>query len=515
MMTVVAARFLCILVIFPAMLVIGCSPSDLVGGGSTGGGASTNADLSALTVDSGVLTPAFSAATTSYTLDVPNAASSITAQGTKADALATVSAPQTLSSLAVGVPQTATITVTAQSGAIKSYTIVATRAASVLTNADLGSLSVDNGVLTPAFAAATTSYTVSVANAVSSITVSALKADSTASLVISPAQPAELSGGANPITVTVTAGNTIATRVYTVTVTRAAPAAPAGAAAAPFNTTAVDLSWSAVPGATSYKVYRSTSNGVTGPLVATVSSPTVAYNDNSGLTIGTPYYYRVTALNTGGESTVSSQATAAPAPFISAQIVTNAADDTALNQNITVLDGVGGPPIRNATVTINGTGATPSGNTPGDYYKGSVPFAKGVAVTLNVTVSSVLYSVTTSQYTTYPIVSAPLTGSSWPIGVSHSITWTAGAPTSGAQYVVGIAATDFSTWPYGSGSGPVYLPTSTLSVNVPANTLSASTSYVAIVGILTGSSGGVPIPNAVPTSSLSVGAANVIPISTP
>ncbi len=89
---------------------------------------STNADLSALALDNGTLSPAFTAATTAYTVNVPNAITSITVSGTAADASASVSAPVTLNDLVAGASQTATITVTAPSGATKAYTVEVTRA---------------------------------------------------------------------------------------------------------------------------------------------------------------------------------------------------------------------------------------------------------------------------------------------------------------------------------------------------------------------------------------------------
>ena len=91
--------------------------------------ASTNANLSALSVSSGTLSPSFAPGTTTYTLTVANSVTSLTVTGTKADANASVTGPVTLSNLVVGVAQTATITVTAPSGTTKSYTVAATRQA--------------------------------------------------------------------------------------------------------------------------------------------------------------------------------------------------------------------------------------------------------------------------------------------------------------------------------------------------------------------------------------------------
>ena len=72
----------------------------------------------------------------------------------------------------------------------------------------------------------------------------------------------------------------------------------------------VDLSWTAVDGATSYNVKRATTAG--GPYETIASNITGAtYNDN-GLTNGTTYYYVVTAVNSAEESNPSNEASATP-----------------------------------------------------------------------------------------------------------------------------------------------------------------------------------------------------------
>ena len=86
------------------------------------------------------------------------------------------------------------------------------------------------------------------------------------------------------------------------------PAAPAGVSATGGANQAT-VSWSAVAGATSYNLYRSTTSGVTtatGTKIAGATSPYV----NTGLSAGTAYYYIVTALNGTGESAASTQASA-------------------------------------------------------------------------------------------------------------------------------------------------------------------------------------------------------------
>ncbi|TXK76806.1 hypothetical protein FU659_24620, partial [Paenibacillus sp. N3.4] len=179
--------------------------------------ASTNANLSALTVD-GTSVTNFAAGTLAYTVNVPNATTSVTAVGTKADATATVAVVGG-SSLIVG-DNTITVTVTAQDGTtVKAYTIKVVRAASA--NANLSALTVD-GTSVANFAAGTLAYTVNVPNATTSVTTLGTKADSTANVVVTGGSG--LIVGDNTITVTVTAQDGTTINAYTIKVVRAASA---------------------------------------------------------------------------------------------------------------------------------------------------------------------------------------------------------------------------------------------------------------------------------------------------
>lgn len=83
------------------------------------------------------------------------------------------------------------------------------------------------------------------------------------------------------------------------------PAAPTGLTATAASATQINLSWSAVAGAT-YRVYRSTTSG--GPYSLVGSPSTTTYSD-SGLTCNTTYFYVVRAY-TSCESGNSTQAQA-------------------------------------------------------------------------------------------------------------------------------------------------------------------------------------------------------------
>jgi len=85
----------------------------------------------------------------------------------------------------------------------------------------------------------------------------------------------------------------------------APPAVPTNVAASDgTSTTSVAVTWTAVSGATSYTVYRSTSSGVQGSVIG---SPTTNSFADTSATPGTTYYYGVTASNGAGASALSAQ----------------------------------------------------------------------------------------------------------------------------------------------------------------------------------------------------------------
>jgi fibronectin type 3 domain-containing protein len=88
------------------------------------------------------------------------------------------------------------------------------------------------------------------------------------------------------------------------------PSIPTGVAATA-GCSAASVSWNSMAGATGYDIYWGTTPEVsksTGTKIANVTSPYT----HSGLTSGKTYYYVVTAINDCGESSVSSEVSAAP-----------------------------------------------------------------------------------------------------------------------------------------------------------------------------------------------------------
>jgi uncharacterized protein (DUF1800 family) len=89
----------------------------------------------------------------------------------------------------------------------------------------------------------------------------------------------------------------------------AVPLAPAGVTAVPGNGS-VTLSWAAAANAVTYRVFRSTTAGTDGSVVAGEVLGTTW--TNGGLTNGTPYFYRVRAENGAGVGPLSAQVSATP-----------------------------------------------------------------------------------------------------------------------------------------------------------------------------------------------------------
>ncbi|MEY2689438.1 MAG: hypothetical protein RL375_3637 [Pseudomonadota bacterium] len=90
------------------------------------------------------------------------------------------------------------------------------------------------------------------------------------------------------------------------------PAVPAGLSATPTSATQIQLNWAAAVGAASYNIYRATSAGVVtsaANLVNTSAVVPTAFAD-SGLAASTTYFYKITALNSVGESVGSTEVSA-------------------------------------------------------------------------------------------------------------------------------------------------------------------------------------------------------------
>ncbi len=207
---------------------------------------SANANLAGLELSAGALSPGFASATTGYSASVPNSVTSVVLAPTASDQNATIrlrisggafnptssGGPSDRLALKVG-SNRIEAEVTAQDRiTVRTYALTVTRAPSA--NANLASLELSAGALSPGFAAAATSYSASVPSSVASVTLTPTALDQNATIrarvnggafnTVSSGGPSgqlALKPGRNLIEVELTAPDRTTVRTYALTVTRA------------------------------------------------------------------------------------------------------------------------------------------------------------------------------------------------------------------------------------------------------------------------------------------------------
>ena len=396
--------------------------------------ASSNATLANLSINNGALTPAFAPGTTNYTVSTGNATSSIVVTPVASDSTATVtlngvniSTGSSSASLPLAVGKnTISTVVTAQDGVTtKAYTVIITRAAS--DNANLNNLTLNNGLLTPAFATGTNSYTTNVSNASTSVTITPAVSDSTATVTVNgvavnpgASSNVALTVGANTIAAVVTAQDGTTTNTYTVTVFRA-PSTDATLAGLSVNSGALSPMFAA--GTTSYtdSVSYTTSSIAITP-IANDPTAKIMVNGNAVISGATS---TALPLNIGintiavvltaqdGTTTNTYNVTVIRAPSndaslaslkLSSGVLSQPFTGTTLNYTANVKNATASVtvlPVSNdskATITINGAAAA-SGS-----QSASLPLAVGTnTITTTVTAQD---GVTTESYT-ITVIRAP------------------------------------------------------------------------------------------------------------
>lgn len=184
---------------------------------------STNNLLASLRVNNATITPAFSPETLNYTAEVPFEVSKLNVTATAADSKAKVSINSP--TLTPNATTNVTITVTAENGSKRTYTIKVKRAQDPnyvpSSNNDLSSITIEGFALSPAFKSDITRYIVWLPYETESVKVGAKAADSRANIEISGGENL-VAGKDNIITITCIAENG-ERKEYTVIAKRAAP----------------------------------------------------------------------------------------------------------------------------------------------------------------------------------------------------------------------------------------------------------------------------------------------------
>ncbi len=198
--------------------------------------ASADATLSGIGLSTGTLSPAFSAAKTTYLVNVTNATNTITLTPAINDAVAT--AVTTLNGNPVSWPASLSIgqnlfviTVTAQNGSTtKMYSVTVTRAPSGNALLSVIALTPYSTLTNTGTVGGTTTYTTSVSNATTSVTVTPTAQDANATITVNGTTAASgtasgdiaLAVGQTVINTAVTAQDGTTIHTYSITVTRAA-----------------------------------------------------------------------------------------------------------------------------------------------------------------------------------------------------------------------------------------------------------------------------------------------------
>ncbi len=161
-------------------------------------------------------------------------------------------------------------------------------------------------------------------------------------------------GGASPL-IANSSALSLSTAFVPGFVTGQPPATPQNVAAISGNSQ-VAITWLAASGATGYNVKRSTTSGTSYTTIA--SNITTLSFTNTGLTIGTTYYYVVSAQNPAGESTNSQQVTATFGSLNRAAWVASA-----------LVSDSGGPPANALDGNINTRWATGTPQVNGQWFQ--------------------------------------------------------------------------------------------------------------------------------------------------
>ena len=182
----------------------------------------TDNSLKSMTVSNATISPAFNTNTTSYTAEVPFSVSKLDIQAVANDSKAAVSVNSP--NLTPNGTTNVTITVKAESGSTRIYTIAVKRAQDpnyvASSNNDLSGITVDGFLLSPGFSVGNTQYVIWLPYETESVTLSGTAADSKASVRVEGGSNLK-AGQDNEIKVICTAENGTE-KVYTVIAKRAA-----------------------------------------------------------------------------------------------------------------------------------------------------------------------------------------------------------------------------------------------------------------------------------------------------
>lgn len=159
-----------------------------------------------------------------------------------------------------------------------------------------------------------------------------------------------------------------------------------------------------------------------------------------------------------------------------------------------------GSAITTASVSVNG--ATLTYSAQAGQYLAAINVAPGAQVAVSVGIAGVNYNASLNQFSAYPTILTPASGSTWSTASDNLASWSGATPDSGSRYALGVFDT-VGNLLYPSNGSFLILPGSQNSSVIPANSISVG-SRLLLVGILDV----VPVSGAAQGSGLAVGGFN-------
>ena len=193
-------------------------------------------------------------------------------------------------------------------------------------------------------------------------------------------------------------------------------------------------------------------------------------------------------------------------PLVVAMVVSLAAVDgpTASQATVAVVDPKFGSPISTATVTVNGMRLPYLA--AAEAYEAVVDVAPGARVALAVSLDGRTYAAEASLADVFPRITAPAPGQTWAAGCANTVTWTPGAPETGASYL--LLLLDASS-PTGQVLLSTTFPAPSSTFDLPFDSVSPGARIVA-VGLQPPA---VPVSTAAAGSQLMLVAGSVAPVT--
>lgn len=197
-------------------------------------------------------------------------------------------------------------------------------------------------------------------------------------------------------------------------------------------------------------------------------------------------------------------------PYIYAEVTSfsvGSAPPNFKSASVYVLDDSTGNSISNATVTINTIPLIY--NAAKQEYQGNPTLDQGATVNLVVSVNGRTYTASGRQFTSYPSISLPSSGTTWQASFANTVAWTAGASAANAFYGLGVLDADSGeqlVWPSDGFLQELQVGTNTYSI--PADCISIGKRLV-VVGI----ANSLTIPDAAAGSEIVISGFNSVPIT--